>query len=96
MIFPNDRAKRMFEDGISIAMITEMEIDKLLKDNELRFKEEGINYLEQKALMHIAISEVTINIMRLGIYVRLIPELMRIVANGIDLMIQNRDKEEKR
>lgn len=93
-----EKKKRLIEDGISIGMISQDEIDRLIESNKDYLK--SIN-LDEKTARAFAGMDVSNFIFIAGIKhnsdIRLVPELMRIAANALDIMVQNtkRDKDEK-
>lgn len=96
MEFPDDRAKRMFQDGQAIGEIASIEMKHLIKENELYLKGAGINPEKHEVFCNIAMSKTLFFCMSLGVAVKLLPGFLRVVANSIDIIVQNaiRDKKE--
>jgi len=62
---------------------------------ELYLKDKGINVEEQRIVINVAMPSLMIVLMRLGIDTKLVPEVLRITANSVDIMTQNSDRENK-
>lgn len=88
-----DKQKRLFEDGQSIAQIAELEIDELLRKNKLYLKSRGINVNQQKQNIGIALSIIILQLIHLDVVPELVPETLRICANSLDIMLQNRKRD---
>lgn len=91
----NERAKRMFQDGQSIGEIALLETRELVKENELYLKNFNINPDEHLIICSIGMSKLMFTAMNLGVAIKLIPELLRIVANAIEIISQNAHREKR-
>jgi len=89
-----DKQKRLFNDGISIGMVTQAEVTKLVENHSELIKNAGIS--KEHAIIiggidctNLLVSSVT----NTNSPFELIPELLRITANALDIMIQNSTRE---
>ncbi len=91
----NERVKRLIQDGESIGRIAEFEIDSTLEENELYLKSLELDKLDQKVLAHLYVAKVTRLATISGVAPKIVPALLRIVANSVDLMLQNVGKDKQ-
>ena len=90
-----DRQKRLINDGISIGMVTQAEVTKLVESHSELFKAKNIP--KEHAVIiggvdctNMLVAAVTDTILP----IELIPEILRITANALDIMVQNQKRNE--
>lgn len=90
----------LIEHGKLIGEVTEIEIKQLVNSHLIELNHHGINTTKQEIFCNIFVTTIIrtcFNWIEDGyIFIRLIPELLRITANALDLMIQKANKNEER
>lgn len=87
----------LIEHGKLIGEVTESEIKQLVNSHLIELDHYGINTAKQEIFCNIFVTSVIRNcfnwIEDRYIFIKLIPELLRITANALDLMIQKASKD---
>lgn len=91
----NEREKRMFQDGQAIGEVASLEIETLIRENETYLRFYGINPEEHKVLCNVSMSKILTQCMTLGLAIKLIPGVLRVTANAIDIIVQNAEKSKR-
>ena len=85
-----DKQKKLINDGISIGMITQAEVAKLVESHSEFLKNINLDKEDAILLSGIDCSNLLIVAVRdTNLPFEMIPEILRITANALDIMVQN-------